>query len=308
MGLYKLFSYNVEVQYKNYFLSKAMLFSIAITLLNVILPFVIAYKSRGFWLKSQFFYEQPSVKFTYEYLLVAETEDPKYPIVCGEISSTNNDIKDGEENCAEFHVQEYDYKKDGKNDMLYLNFKLLVPKGRSISSILILLGLDCQLQTLCPLHIQSLAVIHEKFTLPPTGLKFYGDLYIYQIAHLPCLVNNVDTKYNSSVFKYERDGTENIIDLMLSEYFNREVITQVKPLFSRSEDGHTGAINIIINVRIPETLIRYTPNALQELIWAWPQYLSLVVLFYWFFKRIKRFIFNKRLLMAWEITPWKKQQ
>lgn len=47
MGLYKLFSYNVEVQYKSYFFSKAMLFSVSMTLLNVTLPFIIAYKSRG---------------------------------------------------------------------------------------------------------------------------------------------------------------------------------------------------------------------------------------------------------------------
>lgn len=47
MGLYKLFSCNLEVQYKSYFLSKAMLFTILTTVLTIILPFVLAYRSRG---------------------------------------------------------------------------------------------------------------------------------------------------------------------------------------------------------------------------------------------------------------------
>lgn len=83
--------------------------------------------------------------------------------------------------------------------------------------------------------------------------------------------------------------------------------TEIKPLLSRSLDGLTGTMNININLRVPESLIRYTPNVLQELTWAWPQYLSFVILLYWFLDKIQKFIFNKRLLMAWEITPWKKQ-
>lgn len=308
MGLFKLCSYNVEVQYKNYILSKAMLFTVTLTLLNLILPFFIAYKSRGFWLKSHSFYEQPFVKFTYKYLLIAETEDPKYNIVCGEITNfQNNNVISGEENCAEVQAQEYDYNKDGINDMLNFNFKLIIPKSRTVSSIMVLLALDFQLKTICPMHMQSLVVINEKFILPPTGFNYYGDLYLYQIAHLPCLINYIDANYNNSLFKYSEECTESIVDLILSEYFSREVTTLVKSLFSRSQDGHTGTMDVVINIRIPEVLIRYTPNTLQELKWAWPQYLSFVILFYWLFEKIKRFIFNKRIFMAWKITPWKKQ-
>lgn len=47
MALYKLYSYNVEIQYKNNLLSKAALFTALAALINVILPFFIAYKSKG---------------------------------------------------------------------------------------------------------------------------------------------------------------------------------------------------------------------------------------------------------------------
>lgn len=63
-----------------------------------------------------------------------------------------------------------------------------------------------------------------------------------------------------------------------------------------------------ISLRVPEMEIKYTPSLIQELKWAWPQYLSLIVVFYWMFNEIKMFVFNNRLVMAWEIQPWKKDR
>lgn len=58
----------------------------------------------GFWLRSISFYEQPLVKFKYEYLLVAETDDPSKPIVCSEIKGLYGNTMQYEENCREFQV------------------------------------------------------------------------------------------------------------------------------------------------------------------------------------------------------------
>ncbi|XP_059060365.1 transmembrane protein 231-like [Achroia grisella] len=305
MGLYKLYSCNVEIQYKSWFLSKAMLFTVITTVLNIILPFFVAYRSRGFWLKSQTYYEQPTIQFTYDYLLLAETVDPSQPIICAETSILNEEISN-EENCAGMQVQEYDYNGDGKNDMLNFIFNLNVPTDRTIASITVILALDFQLKATCPLHMQSLAVIHENFIVPPSGLKYYGDIELYQVSHLPCMRNMVDTKYNTSLLNHFLDTNENIVDFILEQYINREVITQTKKLHSRSQNGHTGNMDVNMHIRIPETKIRYIPSLLQELRWAWPQYLSLVFIFYWIFNKIKRFVFNNRLLMAWEIIPWKR--
>lgn len=64
-------------------------------------------------------------------------------------------------------------------------------------------------------------------------------------------------------------------------------------------------MQIQISLRVPEMEIKYTPNLIQELKWAWPQYLSLAVVFYWIINKIRMFVFYKRLVMAWEIQPWK---
>lgn len=75
-------------------------------------------------------------------------------------------------------------------------------------------------QSVCPLHMQSLAVIDKVFSLPPSGLKFYGDIGLYQAANLLCISNVIDTKYNNSLLNY-RDNNE-LVDSILKTYFHRE--------------------------------------------------------------------------------------
>lgn len=82
--------------------------------------------------------------------------------------------------------------------------------------------------------------------------------------------------------------------------------TQVVAVNSRVQYGHTSDFLLNVQLRVPEMKIRYRPSILQELQWAWPQYLSLVVIFYWILNKIKYFVFNNRLVMAWKDVPLKK--
>ncbi|XP_047987694.1 transmembrane protein 231-like [Leguminivora glycinivorella] len=300
MKLFTLFTYNVEVQYKSYLLSKAMLFILLTNAIIIILPFIFAYGGRGFWLKSQSYFEQPVVFFTYDYLFVAETDDPSQPIVCG------NENHDDDEYCAEFQVGEYDNNDDGNNDVLELKLLLKIPPPKTLASVVLLFGLDLQLKTICPLHMQGLSIITKEFSQPPSALIYYGDLTLHQASHLPCHPNTVDTAYNITFFGHLGKKSKDIVDAIIEEYFTREAIIDTKTLHSRSQNGHTGTVNIKIRLRIPETLVLYTPNLLQELKWAWPQYLSMAVVLYWIFNKIKKFVFSNRLLMAWEVVTWKK--
>ncbi|CAH2239918.1 transmembrane protein 231 [Pararge aegeria] len=307
MALYKTFSYSVEVQYKSRLLSKATLFTLSTTLLTIILPFIVAYRSRGFWLKSSYFYEHPLVHTTYDYLLIAETDDPGVNIICGDTSALDGDRAGDEENCVEVQIQEDDMNQDGKNDVLKFHAHLIVPKNRMISSIILILGIDFKICNVCPLQMQSLAVVTKEFNGQPNAFKSYGQLQIRQMKHLSCLQNILDTSYNSSLFNHEGYSTKNIVDFILEEYLRREVTTLVNPTYSRTQNGRTGTMDLNIILQISEMEFRYTPSLLQELKWAWPQYLSLLLIIYWLFERIRKFVFSNRLLMAWEIIPWRKR-
>ncbi|XP_037302535.1 transmembrane protein 231-like [Manduca sexta] len=245
MALYRLFSTQVEIQYKSYLLSKATFFTLITTLLNIILPFIIAYRSRGFWLKSHSFFEQPLVHFTYEYLLTAETQDPSQSIICSGIQGLDENEVGDRDKCVTIEVEEHDFDDDGKSDSLQLKFQLDVPPDKILVSFILILGLNFQLKTVCPMHMQNLAVVSKDFVSAPSSYNYYGDLQLYQTSHLPCFFGNTEMQF------------------------------------------------------------RYTPSILQEIKWAWPQYLSIVVIFYWLFNKAKTFVFRRRMFMAWEIIPWK---
>ncbi|CAK1550056.1 unnamed protein product [Leptosia nina] len=280
-----------------------MLFTLITSILNVILPFLIAHRSRGFWLNSHYFYEQPAVRPTFEYLLVGDTEDPYHTVICG---SGNNLTKEFENQCREIQLQEYDPNNDGKTDVINFKIKLDLVENHTITSIILILGLDFHLMTICPLQMQTFALVSKEFNNPTSGVKYNAYLELVQTSHLSCLRHHLDSKYNISLLANTDFSEEQAIDIMINSYFMREVTTQVKPYFVRSQHGYTGTMKIDLFLKIPEMKILYTPSFLQEVKWAWPQYLSLAITFYWIFNRIKRFVFNNRLLMAWEIIPWKK--
>lgn len=76
------------------------------------------------------------------------------------------------------------------------------------------------LQSVCPLHMQSLAVIDKTFTIAPSAFNFFGDIELYQVAHLLCISNVLDTKYNSSLLNY-RNNYRNGVDHILENYVHR---------------------------------------------------------------------------------------
>lgn len=147
---------------------------------------------------------------------------------------------------VKLQVQEYDFNGDGKIDLFDFKFHLNIPQTRTITSIMLILILDFQLkvfsllfeiydleiwlqytyfyylQTVCPLHMQSLAMISKDFVIPPSGFKYFGDLQFYQISHLACKHNIIHTKYNSSIFNYNKNSRDNAIDFIMENYFMRE--------------------------------------------------------------------------------------
>lgn len=58
----------------------------------------------GFRLESYYFYEQPSVQFNYDYLLIAETDDPSVSVICGQAAALNIFFMENEEFCSKTQV------------------------------------------------------------------------------------------------------------------------------------------------------------------------------------------------------------
>lgn len=73
--------------------------------------------------------------------------------------------------------------------------------------------------------------------------------------------------------------------------------------FDRSVDD-----KLIINmcVDIGEMKTRFHKTFWQKLILFWTEYLAVLVIFIYCINKLKFYMFNRQLLRAWEIIPWKK--
>lgn len=72
----------------------------------------------------------------------------------------------------------------------------------------------------------------------------------------------------------------------------------------RSRNGHTGSVYMEFSLRMPQSEIVYTPSLMQELKWAWLQFLSLYVVFYYMLNDIKIQTFEDRTFKTWKVVPW----
>nr|XP_023022035.1 transmembrane protein 231-like [Leptinotarsa decemlineata] len=82
MVVLEVYKRNIKVRYKSTLLSKATFLTFLCGVLTYTLPFIFAYKSGGFWLKTDVFFEQPRVNLLGDYLLVATNDNSSNPIVC----------------------------------------------------------------------------------------------------------------------------------------------------------------------------------------------------------------------------------
>lgn len=58
-----------------------------------------------------------------------------------------------------------------------------------------------------------------------------------------------------------------------------------------------------VNVVYPEHKVYYKTGFWQIIKWAWIQYLSIYIVFSWFLKKIKDYIFAKNLVLFYKISP-----
>ena len=74
--MYTVFSHPLTISYKASLCSKITVFYFVTTILTILPPLLIAYRSQGFWQKIDTYEEQPDIHFDHELIVQTETSDP----------------------------------------------------------------------------------------------------------------------------------------------------------------------------------------------------------------------------------------
>ncbi|XP_067006941.1 transmembrane protein 231 [Anabrus simplex] len=306
MAVYEAFSYNVVYKHRSTLCSNTTVFLILSALITVIGPFLLAYRSHGFWLKTETYREQPDVLYKHQYIVVVETDHLDTPILCSTFPNLNNFLRD-RGLCSLVKSREEDHNNDGRRDELHIEFELSIHNYKAVHSVRLFLLFDYKLRKICSLQMESLGVIQHSASLPGARFDVVADLRLVQKQ--PLQYRRRDLRYNSSVINAESIFPESFnFQAILLEYAKRNVSTRLGNVYPVWTSGRAADVPFIISATIhyPEETITYIPGFWQVMKWAWIQYLSILIIFIHVFRSIKTYVFSNQLVSSVKEVPWKK--
>lgn len=296
MVLYNIYSNEVQRSYRAHICSFATLFCFGLGLIVFITPIFIAYQSIGLWKKQEYYVEQPEINYKHDFLLLAQGKDPNSILGYSTFTRFNKLLGDSLRICTVLS-REVDKNHDSKNEFLTLTVKIPLEESEEIHRIQLLLFFDYKLHQFSSLQMQSLANINHESALPGSSFSVEGELKLNQKIRLPN--KGSFTKFNTSIV----NATSN--DLMLwklehimSGYHERNVSTDFVARYPVWKPGQTHGQPFIIKVKVvyPEELVLYQPGFWQLIKFAWIQYLAILFIFLVIGGKIKRFVFENRLV------------
>ncbi|XP_023224972.1 transmembrane protein 231-like [Centruroides sculpturatus] len=295
MVVYEVFSHSVHTKYKTTICSKATIYYVVSTFFMITLPFIIAYRTEGFWKKIEFYREQPQVKFKHELLLIVETSEDNllfwssYPRL-NEITYQNIRI-------PLITNREDDVNRDGKNDILNIKLDVPVTSKENVHSIKLMLFFEYKLHLYSEFIMEGLAYIHHSSPLPGASLSVVGDLALSQKE--PLNHKGHDVRFNTPVVNPLSTNIDDYrLESILSSYASRSVTTYLKhsyPVWTTGR-GDNSPFTVNITIFYPEQTILYKTGFWQLLKWGWAQYIPIFLVFLYIFHHINIFIFRTQLV------------
>ncbi|CAL1592417.1 unnamed protein product [Knipowitschia caucasica] len=303
MAFYDVYSHPALVRYRSSVCAKATLFALICTCLTYIPPLLVAYRSQGFWLKLSSYEEQPVVRFKYELMLMACTS-AQGDYVGWSTYLHYNHLLGPRLRIPSVTVREQDQNQDGKLDVLQFEMQLPLRPEEQIYSLQLLLTFSYQLFRMSTVAMQSLVYVHSSSAVPGARLFLSGDLRLQQRAPLPHRglhnVYNVSVIDSSSPFASDYEFGK-----ILRKYQQRNLTTVLaSPLIVWTTGrGSSAPFELSAEIYYSTETVSYRPGFWETIKFAWIQYVSVLLIFLWVFRRIQTFVFEKQLLTTVPTRP-----
>ena len=140
---YNVWSSPAQFTYSTNLLSRATVFHLLTTLLMLIPPLLLAYRSQGFWVRSATYREQPEVHFKHQLILVANLASGG--TVGWSTVDTVNDFLLDAVRIPLVKSREEDVNRDGVMDSLSISMEMPVGSDEEVVSVSGLLVFDVKL-------------------------------------------------------------------------------------------------------------------------------------------------------------------
>lgn len=284
--------------YKSRLCSKAFLFFVICVILTLVLPFLVAYSSQGFWKRTDTYREQPDVNWKHELLVVLETlDDTSY--ICWSTFPRFNSLVEDHLRVPSINSREEDKDGDGRNDELSLRLEFPVTEAEKIVSIKLMLFFNYKLSKFSRLELEGMAYL--TYGSPKSGSEYHviGDLGLHQRVLLGH--TGINSDYNTSIVDWDSIYAETYsLHHILKSYSDRDVTTVLGNIYEvwMSARGPDEPFIIAAHVRYPEQTISYKPSFWNIMKTAWIQYLAVLVVFTYGFATVKSYVFGNQIIQT----------
>ncbi|KAF5293125.1 hypothetical protein FQA39_LY13735 [Lamprigera yunnana] len=305
MVVLEVYSKCFTIKYKAYLFSKGTIFTLLTQVASIVAPFLIAFHTKGFWIKHDIFYEQPEVKFKGEYIINVITNNASSPILCSNLPFLQR-FKDFD-SCSLLKVIEVDKNNDGRMDELQFD-TIIEVNNLQVQTLHLILLLEYSIKANCLMKMQSAAVVQENIFFGRNKIDVDAQLGLLQFRPIFCHPHRTNQEYNFPCVT-ENANEKYDIKNIIQNYSLRNMSTfLMNKHISHTKDNNNN-LEFLINLRIqyPVHAVYYIVGFWQEMKWAWIQFLSLYIIFFWIRKKLITYLFENKLFSFYELSPLKKE-
>jgi len=295
MAIVQLYTHPELRVFRSSICSKATFFSIFSLLLSVIPPFFVAFTSRSFWIKEDYYRETPSARFLHKAIVILHGDLQNNGDLDYRLFTTYSNLRHLAKEkfmSASFLVEENSITKD--NEIL-VKLAFFPDNDFQVQSVTLMLFFEFRLSSFVRVTMEGMAFIQSSTMAAASELFFDTELRLKQLYPLPH--RGTVAGFDSPIV--DENGTtwkDFELKRILSDYKDRDLRLETQSLDHAWKFGPSDPFTLEGRVRFREELIAYRPGIAQVLKGAWIQYLAIYVIFYFVIEKIKAFVFLNHII------------
>ena len=303
MGSFTLWKQTPVVSYKSSVCSKGTVFLFLCGILTFIPPYLIAYRSNGFWLKVATYQEQPALHFKHNVIAIVDTTATDHYIAWSTYP-TFNEMVSKNYRAPVVSSYEEDVDGDGKKDHLHFDLEFHLQNNEKVHAIKLLMGFETNLYTMARLQMDSLVYVTSSSAVASNQLTVIGDIKLHQ--RKPLRHRGIHDEYKDDIINPHSTEPEDYdLASILERYTQRNLTTRLdNHYFIWAPSGaSSSSFHVRVHLHYPTQTLVYTPGVWEVLKMAWVQYLAILVVFAAIFCRVKEYVFSNQIVPTWVTIP-----
>eukprot|EP00658_Telonema_sp_P-2_P029259 TRINITY_DN22279_c0_g1_i2.p1 TRINITY_DN22279_c0_g1~~TRINITY_DN22279_c0_g1_i2.p1 ORF type:complete len:312 (-),score=61.86 TRINITY_DN22279_c0_g1_i2:393-1328(-) len=260
------FAWPLMRRYNAPWLSPAMFFRFIALVVQIVLPFIISYNIKPFWLERNQLYTQPDVSFKHQMILMLESNTTNSGLIWSTYDQLN-DMLQTKYRAADVKAREEDVNYDGKTDNIYISARVPLASTEYIYTVRLVSFFDYKLEDKVNLQMESAAYYDYSGAAPGSECYVNADLSLRQRSVL-----DASSSWNS-VYNYSLlNGTtlysvaQARFSSIMEAYRKRNTTTELSNPSTVWVAGRPAEFNLYMTIRVPyDQDVLYRPGALESL-------------------------------------------